>query len=106
MKTFARHRTSQEIIAACKEANFTCDTTALDSGSDFIRFKGQFGGELVRVAYNVCNGRFYGALIDEAADADVTFSSSDDKYDGQPWYDAILNFVYVPQTDPVDEAEG
>ena len=90
MKTYDRCKTSDEIKAACQAAGYRIDTSKYEAGSDFINFDFHFEGVKRVVVYNTCNGRFFGEL-----DNGEMFNSDSDQHDNEPWFIALLDFVYV-----------
>lgn len=88
MKKFKGHRSFDQIAAQCKEQGlaFECANYVL-RGSDYV---GVFSGG-VRVLYNTSNGRFFGTHLDGRR-----FSESS-AFDGEPWFDALLNFFYYTE---------
>lgn len=91
MKKFASHHTVAEVKRAAKKAGFKVNSEQYDHrGSDWISVEGTFAGERASVLYS-CMGRFFGKLLDGG----VKFSSDKDDFDGEPWFDAMLDFFYV-----------
>lgn len=93
MKTYARHRTSTEVKALAAMKGFTVDSTKYDAqGYDHIvvHMPGP-SRTLIPVLYNTVNGRFFHA----SANVVDSFTSDNPKLDGQPWFDAMLEFFYV-----------
>jgi len=90
MKKFSRHRTLDELKSLCAERGLKLNTDRYDhAGSDYVLVSGLFAGEAAEVLCSTFNGRFFGAL------ADGRKFTEDDAHDGQPWFDAILDLVYV-----------
>lgn len=96
MQEFKRHLSHDEVKAACATAGYQFDDEKYLQGSDFMRIVGQFGDKEAAVIYADWNGRFFGATSDG-----IKFSSDRDEHDGQPWFDAMLAFFYVPGTGTV-----
>ena len=91
MKTFQRHRTLDELKALCAEKSLTLNTDRYDrDGSDYVLVSGGFAGQTADVLYCTVNGRFFGTL---AGGRKFTETAP---CDGQAWFDAILDLVYVP----------
>jgi hypothetical protein len=84
-KTFAGNRPLKEIRAMCKAQGVQLIDSQWKRGSDYVtlRSPGAY------VMFNTFNGTFFGKTP-----ANVEFSS-DDRRDGEPWFDALLNFFYV-----------
>ena len=91
MEQFAGCKNHEEIKAACYEAGFVIDTEKYDHGSDWVTISGVFDGEVHRFIYSSFNGRFIGQLEDG-----TTYSERSSDLDGTGWYDAILDFLYIP----------
>jgi len=92
---FSRHRTIDEVIAHAKEQGVRVDASRFHLGSDFVTVELPGPqGTLVPVLYNTFNGRFFYQPRIGAG-----FSSTDTQYDGEPWFDAMLTFFYVPKED-------
>lgn len=92
MQKFASYKTVDQIQQACREAGFPFNRAAYDRGSDFVRFGFAHGEQRFTVAYSSFNGKFIGIC----ADSDAVFTESSTELDDAPWYQALLNFVYVP----------
>lgn len=85
MKTFARHKSVDEILGQCSAGGIPIDISKyVKDGHDHI----VVGAEPAVVFYNTFNGRFFGTTPEG-----VSFSS-DSELDGTPWFDALLNFFY------------
>lgn len=90
MRKFARHRRLNELKQLCAERGFMLDTTKHDRDhSDFVTLGGVIGNRHVMFLYSVFNGTFFG----ETADG-VRFSETS-PLDGEPWFDALLDLLYV-----------
>jgi hypothetical protein len=90
---FSRHRTIDEVIVRAKETGVRVDTARWRLGSDFVTVELPGPqGVLVPVLYNTFNGRFF-----YQPPVGAGFSSTDTQYDGEPWFDAMLAFFYVPK---------
>lgn len=97
MKTFARHRTMEELRAMVAEVpGLTICTKAYDKGSDFIRVGADAPNwnELGYVLFNPMNGRFVGCKP-VAKDGERKLFTSDERLDGEPWFAALLDIFYV-----------
>jgi hypothetical protein len=94
IKTFERHITGDELIAACEKEAFPCQFRKWrDEGSDHIRFGFNHGRVFVSALYSTVSGRAFGQY-GTALKQDKNFST-DDELDGTPWFDALLKFLYV-----------
>lgn len=92
MKQFAGIKTVDQLKAECKKRGWEIDTKQHDGGSDHIKFQFEHQGVKTTVFYSAFNGRFFGTTADECA-----FTSDDAKLDGTPWFDALLDFVYIAE---------
>ncbi|CUW41109.1 protein of unknown function [Magnetospirillum sp. XM-1] len=92
MQQFARHKTLAEIEQSCATAGFPLDRRAYDEGGDFIRFAFTHGDHTFGIAYSTFNGHFVGSRNGSEA----VFSHDSTELDTAPWYQELLNFVYVP----------
>jgi hypothetical protein len=88
MKTFARHKTLEEVQAQCAELGVPLDLRLLEGGDDCVTVGHPDHGHAV---YNVTNGRFFGK-----SDLGLDFSSDEAEYDDHEWYQQLLNFFMVP----------
>lgn len=92
MKTFARHRTLDEITALCEERGFPIDTHAYENhASDWVRLHFAHDGQGWEILYCPFNGRFLG----RHGPANAIFTESSAKLDSEPWYQALLDFLYI-----------
>lgn len=91
---FARHRTSTEVVELARQKGYRFSTEKYNLGSDYITVElpGP-SGELVAVLYSVVNGRFFHV----ARGAGISFGSDKTEHDGEPWFNAMLDFFYVPK---------
>lgn len=89
-RQFSRHRSREEVITLAKARNVKVDASYYDSGTDhLVVYLPGPTAEIVKVLFNVISGCFFYAPEDGAG------FSSDDKLDGQPWFDAMLDFFYI-----------
>lgn len=94
IKTFTRHITGDELIAACEREAFPCQPRKWrEEGSDHIGFGFDHGTVFVNALYSTVSGRAFGSY-GTAGKQNKPFST-DDKLDGTPWFDALLAFLYV-----------
>jgi len=91
MKKYAGAKTHEQIKAACYEAGFDIDTEKYDHGSDWVTITGTFDGHARTFIYSSFNGRFICQISE-----DETYSERSTDLDGTGWYDAILDFLYIP----------
>jgi hypothetical protein len=87
VKTFGGNRPLEEIQALCRAQGVEFIDVQHRRGSDYVTLRSPGAW----VMFNTFNGRFFGKTPDN-----IEFSS-DDKRDGTPWFDALLNFFYVPK---------
>ena len=90
MKKFEGNRPLADIEFHCKRKKWNYDQTKYNEGSDWVSFDFHHAGHIYPVLLNGFNGRFMVKLGDEI----ITESSKN--MDGTPWYDALLDFVYLP----------
>lgn len=97
MKTFQRHKTYEEIKAQCAaQSLYFGDTYYRTHGGDTIKIAKEFGNTDY-VIFNTTNGRFFGSA--SVYGQTVEFNSDTTTYDGEPWFDALLDFFLV-EKDP------
>ncbi len=89
MKTFARHKTLEEIEAQCAALNVPLDKRLYDGGDDCVTVGNPDSGYAI---YNVVNGRFFGKT-----DLGIDFSSDEPDYDEHEWFAQLLNFFMAEQ---------
>lgn len=93
MKKFTRFLTGDELIAACEKEGFPVQPRKWrEEGNDHIRFGFNHGMVYVSALYNTVSGRAFGEY-GTAMKQDQRFST-DDRLDGEPWFDALLSFLY------------
>jgi len=89
MRKFSGIKDHKEIISYASSKGLVIDTYRYDhEGSDWINISGDFGGEILSVIVSTWNGKFICHRNDEF----VTHLFA--KYDGEAWYDAILDIIY------------
>lgn len=86
MKTFARHRTFNEVKALCKAQGLKFDDHVYKAGGDMVFVTG--GG--CTVAFNCATGWFCGRTPDY-----IEFNSTDNDHEKEPWFQALLAFFYT-----------
>ena len=95
MKKFARIRTYDEIVAACKTQGLALgDLLYRRRGDNTITVEG--GG--CRVYYNTFNGHFFGTaavLFPSGSVRLLDFDSCSTTYEDAPWFQGLLSFFYV-----------
>ncbi len=92
MKLFTRHLTSDEFINACIPSEFSFDAAQHLDGDDHISFSFFFEDVEGSAVYSTVTGRVFGTAVGPGWEE--TRFSTDDLRDGEPWFDALLNFVY------------
>ena len=96
MKKFNGNKSIEEVADQCKERNLDFDQSKYDAGSDYVRFAFAHGDTSMHVMLNGFDGRFFGATT-----SGQDFNSDDSTLDGTPWFDALLDFVYVSEPQAV-----
>jgi hypothetical protein len=91
---FARHRSVEEVVDLARQKGIRVNVERYNLGSDFITVElpGR-DGKPIPVMYNVFNGRFFSGSREPFS----YFASDRTDHDGQPWFDAMLEFFYVPK---------
>lgn len=87
-RKFAGNKPLAEIKAAVKANGGHWDQSRFDNGSDYVTFSMKPAQPLI--VYNTFNGTFI------TKDDDEAMVTGESPYDGVPWFDAILDFLYVP----------
>lgn len=91
MKKFAGNRPLSSIKRRVKKNGWYWNDDEFRSGGDWVSFQFVSHGHDVQVLYNGFNGRFLirfgGSLLSETST----------EMDGVDWYDALLDFIYVPR---------
>lgn len=82
---FAGNKPLEVIRAECEAQGVQFIDSQYRRGSDYVTLRSPNAW----VMFSVFNGRFFGKTPDG-----IEFSS-DDKRDGTPWFDALLEFFYV-----------
>ncbi len=91
MKKYTRFRNADELREACAALGWSLETGKYDEGSDHVVIKFTHEGIRGEAFVSMFNGRFFGRLDDDL----VPFSSDDGKMEGQPWFEALLETVYL-----------
>ena len=92
---YAGHKTLEQIRKQCEESGMVLDSTGHDKRGDdhvFVRATAQ-DGKIARIYFNTVTGTFFGTTPE-----DKGFNSESKEYVGQPWFDAVLDFFYLPKT--------
>lgn len=93
MKQFNGPRPRAEITKNLRKHGFFLDSTLFDQGSDYLDYyAGLVKGQTIRLLM-VCpwDGRFI------ASDFDKNILGTErSNLDGIPWYDAVLEAIYLP----------
>lgn len=95
MKTFTRFRTPKELKAACAKRGFRYDQARFDAGSDHVSFDFIHEGITARVCMSMVNGRAFGEFWKGKAGKKRRFSTDSTEHDALPWFQALLEFIYV-----------
>jgi len=93
-RKFERAKTIEEIKALCEEKDFFIDTGKYDAGGDWVTIVFEHDGMAYQFIYSGFNGRFIGKYGNEM------FSESSTEFEDLDWYNAILDFLYVPKQEP------
>lgn len=92
-KTYLRGKTVDELRDACAGAGLRLDSLAYDNrGSDWVTVEFTHAGQPFEVIYSSFNGNFLGKL----PGSNAIFSERSTDLDGEPWYQALMDFLYVP----------
>jgi hypothetical protein len=94
-KTYGGTKPFKEIKAAVKKNGWPWNQKKYDAGSDWVTF-GFVGPDSRRREVVFCsfNGRF---IVKGDGDIGLVTEESTEM-DGTPWYDALLDFIYTPET--------
>jgi len=97
MKTYKRHRLASEVLELAKARGIAVDTLKFDRGGDHLVLHMDGPDDwTVPVMYNVVSGRFfYAGEGYPHFGSDPAFSR-----DGEPWFDALLDFFYTDEELP------
>lgn len=91
MKKFQRARALNELIALCEGRQWSVYPEKYEAGSDFITIAFKHEGVSGTAYVSMFNGRFFGTL-----ENGERFSSDHDTHDEEPWFNALLDAVYIP----------
>lgn len=91
MRKFSRSKDLPALRKACRAAKLKIDTARYDRGSDYVTVSGKFAGLRMQVVVSPWNGHFMGETPDGRH-----FTHESEQFDGEDWYRAILDLVYVP----------
>lgn len=92
MKTFARHRTLDELRILCAEQGIEIDSRKHDdAGSDHVVLEGVIDNTPFKLLFSTFNGTFFGE-----AGGGAPFNESSD-LDDEPWFSDLLDLLYVPK---------
>jgi hypothetical protein len=92
MRTFAGSRTFEEIAALCVHQGVPLNAKRyIEDGHDHIIVGQEWPLDASKpyVIYNVFNGKFHGLAPDG-----TVFDCADD-LEGEPWFNALLDFFYI-----------
>lgn len=95
MKKFSGNRSRAAVRAAVLAKGWRWDDERYEAGSDWTTFGFEHDGRTFDVVWCSFNGRF---IVD---DGGKCVSESSTNMDGVPWYDALLDFIYLPAKEPV-----
>ena len=85
MRTFARIKSRQEVLAQCRAQRVEVDQRSYKAGSDWTTLRK--GG--CTVVWCSFNGNFFGTTPDG-----IQFSNDSDKHEKEPWFQQLLEFFY------------
>lgn len=92
MKKFTRHVTLVELKERCAEKGIAIDTEKHDRDfSDYVTVSGAFAGKDFVLIFNTFNGTFFGEMEDKRQFSETS------KFEGEPWYSAILDLLFVSE---------
>lgn len=86
-RMFTGNKPLDEIKARVKENGGFWDQEKYDAGSDYVTFSMHPGQPLI--VYNTFNGTFI------TKDDEGAMVTGESPYDGVPWFDDILDFIYT-----------
>lgn len=92
-KTFTRKRTYDEFAAECEQRGWSRDASKHDDpaiGSDYVSVAFTAQGREGTMLVNMFNGKFFGDLADG-----THFNSDTTTHDEEPWFQELLEAVYV-----------
>lgn len=92
-KMYGGKRPLKEIRSAVKAKRWSWDDAAYEAGSDWVTFEFRHQGQRLDVIYSGFNGRF----MTRSGDQNELITEESVHMDGTPWYDALLDFVYLPK---------
>jgi len=95
MKKFKGMRKLDDIIKNAEELGFEVDTERFDNGSDYIWIR-DLDDRMEQISLNTFNGQFsiYTPDTDNLNEPYATHMS--EEFEGEDWYEEILNLIYVP----------
>lgn len=88
-RKFAGNKPLAEIKKAVESNGGFWDQSRFEKGSDYVTFA--MKKDQPRIVYNTFNGTFI------TQDDDGATVTGESPYDGVPWFDEILNFIYTEQ---------
>ena len=95
MKRFKGNRPLDAIVAEAKANGWDVDMAEFDAGGDGVWFR-DMDGRFLQVRFNCATGAF---AVWNPGSGDRAFATHiSDKFDGEPWYDELLNLFYEPAT--------
>ena len=99
-KTFARHRTFDEIKAVVDAQKLPHNFERYEVwGWDTVRVGRQAAGYGYAI-FNTVNGHFFGKTPEG-----VAFDSNSTQHEGEPWFQALLAFFYVEAEPAADDCD-
>lgn len=91
MKKYTDCRSLDEVIEKAKNAGWKVDTGDFDKGGDWIWLR-DVEDRMIQILFNTFNYRFY---LYTPASNDPIATESSSEFDGDDWYDEVLDLFFV-----------
>lgn len=91
MKKFNGRKSLDEVMKMAADNGWDIDTVDFDKGGDWIWLR-DMDGRMIQLMLNTVNYHFF--LYTPASDEPKATESSSE-FDGEEWYDEILNMLFV-----------
>lgn len=97
MKMYKGNKPLEDIQKQVEANGWPWNQEKYDQGGDWITFGFVHNDERFEIVLNSFNGKFM-VQIDDGVGKEHgrIVTESDDDMDGVPWYDALLDFIYLP----------
>lgn len=92
MRKFSGNKPLSIIETNCRKNGWPWNSKSYDQGGDYIVFGFEHLGRRFEILYNTVNGTFL------TKHGRTTITEKSIHLDGTPWYDALLDFIYEPET--------